>query len=338
MPNTVRDNYKDKEILEKLYESMSETDKDADRKMRIFEDWLEGDSFTTLSKTYDRTVERMRQIVDKIRRKYDFIKLTVDSDPLEIYKQNFNVRIVNSLMRACIRSMNDLTEMTESQFRKIRNLGKSSQEIVINRMIELGLQFKPEEVAESVKESPAEEETSDATPTVEDPSEIERMYARYNSIRMLTSHQDECEDITGTEAWTYECPFHKALSEIISSIKKVIDNIDIIRRDNYETGGYDLLGMHVNLKNFHLKHEIDLQNISMVKVIIPSTIIPSQRDAIIEHTKKIANKYSFDVKFINSEEIMYPVIQRPTNITVDRLSQIDSEFRMNFPVEPYVVK
>ena len=148
MPNTVRDNYKDKDIIEKLYESMSKTDKDADRKMRIFEDWLEGDSFTTLAKTYDRTIERMRQIVAKIRYKYDFIKRTVESDPLEIYKQNFNVRIINALMRKGLRSMNELSEMTETQFRKIRNLGKASQEIVINRMIELGLQFKPEEETE----------------------------------------------------------------------------------------------------------------------------------------------------------------------------------------------
>ena len=148
MPINVRDNYKDKDILEKLYESMSETDKNADRKMRIFEDWLEGDSFSTLSETYDRTVERMRQIVTKIRYKYDFIKCTIESDPLEIYKQNFNVRIVNALMRKGLNSMTDLSEMTESNFRKIRNLGKTSQEIVINRMIELGLQFKPEEETE----------------------------------------------------------------------------------------------------------------------------------------------------------------------------------------------
>ena len=173
MPNTVRDNYKDKEILDELYAKMSETDKDADRKMHIFEDWLEGDSFSTLSKTYDRTVERMRQIVTHIRWKYDFIRRTVEADPLEIYKQNFNVRIVNSLMRAGLGSMNDLTEMTESSFRKIRNLGRSSQEIIINRMIELGLHFKPEEET-SAKEEPTEEEPSKMEPTI--------------------SPQDECKD------------------------------------------------------------------------------------------------------------------------------------------------
>lgn len=155
-----RDNYKDKEILEKLYASMSETDKDADRKMRIFEDWLEGDSFITLSKTYERSVERMRQIIDITRHKYDFIKLHTDDDPMMIYKQNFNVRIYNSLMKVGLSSMTDLTEMTETQFRKIRNLGKSSQEIVINRMIELGLQFKPEEET-SVNEGPTEEESTE---------------------------------------------------------------------------------------------------------------------------------------------------------------------------------
>jgi hypothetical protein len=234
--------------------------------------------------------------------------------------------------------MNDLTEMTESQFRKIRNLGKSSQEIVINRMIELGLQFKPEE-EESVNEEPVEEETSEAEPSKEETPKMERMYERYNhrcNISDLApeSTDSHCED----DGWTYECPLHKALSEIISSIKETMDKIDIIRRDNYETGGYDLLGMHVNLRNFQMKHEIDLQNISVLKVIIPATIVPSQRDEIIECAKRIANKYNFNIKFIHLEDILYPVIQRPTNITVDRLAQIDSEFRLNFPVEPYVIK
>lgn len=332
MPINVRENYKDKEILEKLYANMSATDKDADRKMRIFEDWLEGDSFSTLSKTYDRTIERMRQIVTKMRYRYDFIKRTVESDPLEIYKQNFNVRIVNSLMRAGLNSMTDLAEMTESNFRKIRNLGKSSQEIVINRMIELGLHFKPEE-EESVNEEPVEEGETSGT------SKIERMYERYNSRCNISdlapaSVNTHCED----GEWIYECPLHKALSEIISSIKETKDKIDIIRRDNYDEGGYELLNLHLDFTKSHMVYENQLQSIPVFSVIIPATIVPSQRDAIIEYTKKIAIKFNVDIKFINSEEIVYPVIHRPTNITVDRLTQIDSDFRMNFPVEPYVVK
>jgi len=323
MPINVRDNYKDKEILEELYSRMSETDKDADRKMRIFEDWLEGDSFATLSKTYDRTIERMRQIVTHIKWKYDFIRRTVEADPMEIYKQNFNVRIVNALMRAGLSSMNDLTEMTESSFRKIRNLGKSSCEIVINRMIELGLHFKSEE------ETP---DTSDEEPVEETPK-MERMYD--NICDMTAESIDHhCEN----SEWTYECPLHKALSEIINSIKETMDNIDIIRRDNYDEGGYELLNLHLDFTKSHMVYENQLQSIPVFSVIIPATIVPSQRDRIIERTKRIANKFNFDVKFINSEEIVYPVIQRPTNITVDRLAQIDSEFRLNFPVEPYAIK
>jgi hypothetical protein len=283
----------------------------------------------------------MRQIVAKIRHKYDFIKRTVESDPMEIYKQNFNVRIINALMRKGLRSMNDLTGMTETQFREIRNLGKSSQEIVINRMIELGLQFKPEE--ESVNEEPVEE-TSDTEPTKEEPTKeeppkMERMYERYNSRCNISDLAPEsvvrhCED----GEWTYECPLHKALSEIISSIKETMDKIDIIRRDNYDEGGYELLHLHLDFTKSHMVYENQLQSIPVFSVIIPATIVPSQKDAIIERTKRIANKYSFDVKFIISEDVVYPVIHRPTNITVDRLAQIDSEFRLNFPVEPYAVK
>lgn len=323
MPINVRDNYKDKEILEKLYANMSATDKDADRKMRIFEDWLEGDSFSTLSKTYDRTIERMRQIVAKMRHRYDFIKRTTEADPLDIHKQNFNIRIYNSLMRAGLNSMNDLAEMTESNFRKIRNLGKSSQEIVINRMIELGLQFKPEE--ESVNEEPVEEETSDTELTEE---------TSVNEEPTKESAALHCED----GEWIYECPLHKALSEIINSLIETIDNIDIIRRDNYDEGGYELLNLHIDFRKSQTIYENQLCDIPLFTIIIPATIIPSQRDAIIEYTKKIAIRFNVDIKFINSEEIVYPVIHRPTNITVDVLTQIDSDFRMNFPVEPYVVK
>lgn len=323
MPINVRDNYKDKEILEELYSRMSETDKDADRKMRIFEDWLEGDSFATLSKTYDRTIERMRQIVTHIKWKYDFIRRTVEADPMEIYKQNFNVRIVNALMRAGLSSMNDLTEMTESSFRKIRNLGKSSCEIVINRMIELGLHFKSEE------ETP---DTSDEEPVEETPK-MERMY---DNICDMTAESIDphCEN----SEWTYECPLHKALSEIINSLAKAIDNVDIIRRDNYDEGECDLLNLHVDLSKSQTLYENQLWNIPVLNVIIPSTIVIRQKDAIIEYTKGIANRYNFDVKFICSEDYVYPVIHRPTNITVDTLTRIDSEFRLNFPVEPYAIK
>ena len=307
MPKNIRDDYKDKEILEKMYESMSETDKDADRKMRIFEDWLEGDSFTTLSKTYDRTVERMRQIVAKMRRKYNLIKVASESDPMKLIAQNFTVRIFGALWRAGLSSMTDLTEMTETQFRKIRNLGKTSQEIVINRMIELGLQFKPEE-EESVDAEPIEEEpsTNDMTPSVVNP---------------------HCED----GEWTYYCPRHKALDEVKNHLKNAVDIVDIIARDNDADVSDILSKLNETLDSFQ-------PNIYMISIIIPETIIPSQRDEIIECAKRIANKYNFDVKFIHSEDILYPVIDRPTNITVDILTQIDSEFRWSFPVQPYVIK
>lgn len=142
-----------------------------------------------------------------------------------------------------------------------------------------------------------------------------------------------------TSEETYECPLHKALSEIINSFVETIDKIDIIRRDNYDSkGGYELLNLHIDFRRSQTIYENQLADMPLFTIIIPATIIPNQRDKIIEHTKKIANRFNFDVKFINSEEIVYPVICRPTNITVDRLTQIDSAFRMDFPVEPYTIK
>lgn len=62
-----------------------------------------------------------------------------------IEELELSVRAYNCLRRAGVNNVQDLTSKTESEMKKIRNLGKISLEEVISKVKELGLEFKPEE-------------------------------------------------------------------------------------------------------------------------------------------------------------------------------------------------
>lgn len=66
--------------------------------------------------------------------------LEMSIDELEL-----SVRAYNCLRRAGINNVQDLTNKTENEMRKIRNLGKISLEEVINKVKELGLSFRTED-------------------------------------------------------------------------------------------------------------------------------------------------------------------------------------------------
>lgn len=72
-------------------------------------------------------------------------------DPMEkllettIDTLDLSVRAYNCLKRAGISNLRDLTDKTESEMMKIRNLGKKSLKEVIDKAKELGLEFKEEE-------------------------------------------------------------------------------------------------------------------------------------------------------------------------------------------------
>lgn len=58
---------------------------------------------------------------------------------------DFSVRAYNCLKRANINTLGDLTEKTESEMMRIRNLGKKSLKEVMDKIKELGLKFKDED-------------------------------------------------------------------------------------------------------------------------------------------------------------------------------------------------
>ena len=67
-------------------------------------------------------------------------KLETSIDDLD-----FSVRAYNCLKRAGVSSLGDLTEKTELEMMKIRNLGKKSLKEVMDRIKEMGLKFRDED-------------------------------------------------------------------------------------------------------------------------------------------------------------------------------------------------
>lgn len=67
-------------------------------------------------------------------------KLETSIDDLD-----FSVRAYNCLKRANVRTLGDLTEKTELEMMKIRNLGKKSLKEVIDKIKDMGLKFKDED-------------------------------------------------------------------------------------------------------------------------------------------------------------------------------------------------
>jgi DNA-directed RNA polymerase subunit alpha len=64
---------------------------------------------------------------------------------LSIEELDFSVRSYNCLKRAGINTVEDLTNRTEEDMMKVRNLGRKSLEEVLNKMNDLGLEFMPGE-------------------------------------------------------------------------------------------------------------------------------------------------------------------------------------------------
>lgn len=60
-----------------------------------------------------------------------------------------SIRPYNCLKRAGINYLGDLANITEEQFRKTRNLGKSSFEEIVAKMQEFGISFKTKEQLEN---------------------------------------------------------------------------------------------------------------------------------------------------------------------------------------------
>lgn len=78
----------------------------------------------------------MKQNVDDSKTK----DLEMSIDELE-----FSVRAYNCLKRANINTLQDLTEKSENEMMKIRNLGKKSLKEVIDKVKEMGFSFRSEE-------------------------------------------------------------------------------------------------------------------------------------------------------------------------------------------------
>ena len=62
---------------------------------------------------------------------------------MTIEELDLSVRSFNCLKRANINTVEDLTNKTEEEMMKVRNLGRKSLEEVLGKLKELGLQLNP---------------------------------------------------------------------------------------------------------------------------------------------------------------------------------------------------
>ena len=94
--------------------------------------WISFDILTKLDEIADET-GLMKQNVDDSKTK----ALELSIDELE-----FSVRAYNCLKRANINTLQDLTQKSENEMMKIRNLGKKSLKEVIDKVKEMGFSFR----------------------------------------------------------------------------------------------------------------------------------------------------------------------------------------------------
>ena len=62
-----------------------------------------------------------------------------------MYKRQLSVRSYNCLKRAGINTIQELTDKTEAEMMKVRNLGRKSLAEVKNKLDQLGLSLKEED-------------------------------------------------------------------------------------------------------------------------------------------------------------------------------------------------
>ena len=78
--------------------------------------------------------------LDTLKEDRKMKKLETSIDDLD-----FSVRAYNCLKRAGINTLGDLTEKSEMEMMKIRNLGKKSLKEVIDKIKDMGLKFRDED-------------------------------------------------------------------------------------------------------------------------------------------------------------------------------------------------
>ena len=135
----------------------------------VFLYFRNGMSYREIGDVCHLSAERIRQIVKKAERKlrnptrFNFIRYGYEGNVerltpkyelteedrradllnTEIEEMDFSVRTFNCLKRAGINTVQELTQKTEDEMIKIRNLGKKSLDEVKNKLEEMGLGFAP---------------------------------------------------------------------------------------------------------------------------------------------------------------------------------------------------
>lgn len=96
-----------------------------------------------------REVKFMNNVRDELlQRKEEKRKQTIkkSNTSISIKKLNLTNRPTNALQSAGIHTLDDLVNLTGKEFCQIKGIGVESVEEVVDKLIELGLSFKPEEL------------------------------------------------------------------------------------------------------------------------------------------------------------------------------------------------
>lgn len=145
----------ERKIEEKIEEEKTITNEELKRRILAGQQPIE--ELTKLSYDDLLKIGLDQELANKISLEIEEHKKTdsyLESDELKVENFDFSTRAFNCLKRAGINSLGDLANMTEEQFRKVRNLGKGSFEEIVAKMQEYGISFKEEnQVREDKKEN-----------------------------------------------------------------------------------------------------------------------------------------------------------------------------------------
>ena len=260
-----REDYKDEEVLQTLYDyykdyyekhAIKNYPNNFERDYIIFKKWIAGATKKAIGAEHGIGCQRVSAICDLYSRRYSRAKNILqeikdgkrDPDSMKRYEKyddrtpthvtalGLTVRSVNGLSRAGFRDLKDLSNISEEKFREIRNLGDKSCEEIISRMKEFGLEFKPKEIYDA--EIAAEEEKK--REEAERKAEAARKKEKEEHQRKIKMSVDQVKEMFGVDLDEEASnPFSDEFLEKMKNIKTGFDDFSSDTRRNMKYRTYD---------------------------------------------------------------------------------------------------
>lgn len=148
-----REDFRNETVIEKLADYAERKNETGEMKSLMFGDWLAGDSYKDIGKKFNKSSERVREIIDFMCRFYLIIEEMenkIKLDPTEetsirnllIIKDGLQPRQVNILYKNGITNLRQLSKYTEEQFWEFKGNGKIVSEPILRLMDRYHIRFK----------------------------------------------------------------------------------------------------------------------------------------------------------------------------------------------------